>query len=280
MAFEQEGDSVLRYQRRLCVPKVDELQEREAHSSKYSIHTGSTNMYRDLREVYWWSSMKRHIAEFVAKCPNCQQVKVEHQRPGGMAQNIDLPKWKWEIINMDFTTGLPRSRRHHDSIWVIVDQMTKSAHFLPVKTTYSAEDYVRLYIQEIVRLHGVPVSIISDRGVQFTTQFWKSFQKGLGSKALYGRRCTSPIGWFDVGEDGLIGPDLVHQAMENVKTIQERLKAAQSRHKSYTVVRSRDLEFKVDDWVYLKVSPMKGVMRFGKKGELTPGILVLTGYPR
>ncbi|WMV25482.1 hypothetical protein MTR67_018867 [Solanum verrucosum] len=116
-------------------------------------------MYRDLREVYWWSSMKKGIAEIVVKCPNCQQVKVEHQRPG----------------------GLPRSRRQHDSIWVIVDTMTNS-DFLPVKTTHSAEDYARLYIQEVVRLHGEPVLIISDRGAQFTAQFWKSFQKSLGSK--------------------------------------------------------------------------------------------------
>ncbi|WMV59027.1 hypothetical protein MTR67_052412 [Solanum verrucosum] len=150
---------------------VDGLQWRiieEAYSSRYSIHPGSTKMYRDLREVYCWNSMKKGIAEFVVKCPNCQQVKVEHQRPGGLAQNKELPEWKWEMINMDFITGLLRSRRQHDSIWVIVDIMTKSTHFLPVKTTHSAEDYAKLYLQEVVRLHGVPVYIISDIGAQFT----------------------------------------------------------------------------------------------------------------
>ena len=86
------------------------------------------------------------------------------------------------MINMDFITGLPRLRRQHDSIWVISNRMTKSTYFLPVNTTYSAEDYPMLYLQEVVRLHGVPVSLISDRGAQFTMQFWKSFQKGLGSK--------------------------------------------------------------------------------------------------
>jgi len=126
--------------------------------------------------------MKRGIAEFVAKCPNCQQVKVEYQKPSGLAQNIELPEWKWEMINMDFITGLPRSRRQHDSIWVIVNKISKSAHFLPVKTTHSTEDYAKLYLQKVVRLHGVSVSIISDKGTQFTAQFWKSFQKGLGSK--------------------------------------------------------------------------------------------------
>ncbi|KAH0670582.1 hypothetical protein KY290_025996 [Solanum tuberosum] len=97
LAFDQGGDGVLKYQGRLCVPMVDELQERimeEAHSSRYCIHPGSTKMYRDLREVYWWNGMKKDIAEFVTKCPNCQQVKVEHQRPGGLAQNIELPEWK------------------------------------------------------------------------------------------------------------------------------------------------------------------------------------------
>ncbi|WMV49917.1 hypothetical protein MTR67_043302, partial [Solanum verrucosum] len=133
-----------------------------------------------------------------------------------------------------------------------------------------------------------------DRVAQFTAQFCKSFQKGLGSKvhlsttfhpqtddyhssiqmtpyeALYERRCRSPIRWFEVGEAGSIGPDLVHQAMEKVKFIQESLKAAQSCQKSYIDVRRRELEFEVDDWVYLNVSPMKGVMRFGKKGKLSP----------
>ncbi|KAH0728078.1 hypothetical protein KY284_003943 [Solanum tuberosum] len=335
LAFEQGGDGVLKFQGRLCVPMVDGLKERivkETHSSRYSIHSGSTKMYHDLREVYWWNCMKKAIVEFLNKCPNCQQVKVEHQRPGGLAQRIELPEWKWEMTNMDFITGLPKSRRQHDSIWVIVDKMTKSAHFLPVRTTLSAEDYAKLYIQEIVRLYGVPISIISNRGAQFTAQFWKSFQKGLGSKvnlsttfhsqidgqaectiqtledmlracvidfkgnwddhlplielaynnnyhssiqmapyeALYGRRCRSPISWFEVGEVGLIGQDLVHQAMEKMNVIQERLKMAQSRQKSYIDVRRRVLEFEVNDWVYLKVSPMKGVMRFCKNGKISP----------
>ena len=111
--------------------------------------------------------MKKDIVEFVAKCSNCQQVKVEHQLPVGLAQNIELSKWKREMINIDFITSLPRSRRKHGSIWVIVNIMTKSAHLLPVKTTYLAEDYAKLYLQEVVRLHGVLVSIISDRGKKF-----------------------------------------------------------------------------------------------------------------
>ncbi|WMV49636.1 hypothetical protein MTR67_043021 [Solanum verrucosum] len=125
--------------------------------------------------------MKRDIADFVAKFLNCQHVKVEHQKPGGMTQEINIPTWKWEVINMDFITGLPHTLRKHDSIWVIVNRVTKSAHFLVVKTTYLMEDYAKLYINKIVRLHGVPLSIISDRGPHFTSHLWRSFHKGLGT---------------------------------------------------------------------------------------------------
>ncbi|WMV59461.1 hypothetical protein MTR67_052846 [Solanum verrucosum] len=189
--------------------------------------------------------------------------------------------YSWVVI-MDFITGLPQFRCQHDSIWVIVDRMTKSTHFLPVKTTHSAEDYAKLYLQEVVRLHGVLVLIISDRGAQFTAQFWKSFKKGLGSKvnlstAFHPQTDGQAERTIQTLKDMLRacvihfkGPDLVHQAMKKVRVIQERLKITQSRQKSYTDIRRRDLEFEVDDWVYLKVSPMKGVMRFGKKGKLSP----------
>ena len=121
--------------------------------------------------VAWRKSMQNLLLSVqIAK-----QVKVDHQRPGGLALNIKLLEWKWGMINMDFIIGLPNSRRQHDYIWVIVDKMTKSVHVLLVKTTYSTEDYATLYIQEVVRLHRVLVSIISDRGAQFTAQFWKSF---------------------------------------------------------------------------------------------------------
>ena len=135
--------------------------------------------------------MKGDIAEFVAKCPNCQQVKVEHQKLGGLLQEIKTPTWKWEDIN--FVVGLLRTQRQYDSILVIVDRLTKSSHlivdrltksshFITIKSTYSAEDYARIFIDEIVCLHGIPLSIISDRGAQFTSRFWRLFQKGLGNK--------------------------------------------------------------------------------------------------
>ena len=126
--------------------------------------------------------MKMGMEEFVAKCPDCQQVNVEKQRTRGLAQNIELLKWKQDMIDMNFIICLPRSRMQHDSICVIVDRMTKSTHLQLVKTTYFAEDYAKLYLQQVVRLHGVPISINSDRGAQFTAHFWKYFQKGFGLK--------------------------------------------------------------------------------------------------
>ncbi|XP_070039468.1 uncharacterized protein [Nicotiana tomentosiformis] len=113
-------DGTLRYQGRLCVPNVDGLRERimgEAHTSRYSVHLGSTKMYHDLKEVYWWNDMKRGVADLVAKCLNCQQVKAEHQKPGGLTQSIEIPMWKWEMTNMDFVVGLPHTPRKFDSIW-------------------------------------------------------------------------------------------------------------------------------------------------------------------
>ncbi|KAH0712366.1 hypothetical protein KY289_008325 [Solanum tuberosum] len=267
MAFEKGGDGVLRYQGRLCVRRVDELQERimvEAHSSRYSINLSSLKMYRDLREMYWLNSMKKGIAEFVAKSPNCQQVNADHQRIGGMPQNVELLEWKWEMINMDFITGLPRSHRQHDSIWVIVDKMTKSTHLLRVKTTHSVEDYAKLYIQE--KGLGSKVNLSTTFNPQTDGQAERTIQ--ILEDML--RSCVIDFkgNWDDYLH--LIKTRLVHQAMEKVKVIQERLKTTQSHQKSYTNFRRRDLEFEVDDWVYLKVSPMKGVMRFGMKGKLSP----------
>ena len=187
--FSQGGDSGFLYQGRLCVLDVGELRQHilsEAHNSRYFIHQSATKMYRYLREVYWRNGMKRDIADFVSKCPNCQQVKVEHQKPGGMTQEIDIPTWKWNVIHMDFIKGLCYTRRQPDSIWVIVGKMTKSSRFLAVKSLDSEDEYLMLYINEIMRLHGVPLSIISDRGPRFTSYFSKSFQKGLDTQVNLG----------------------------------------------------------------------------------------------
>ena len=129
--------------------------------------------------------MKRDIAEFVSKCLICQQVKIEHRVPAGKSQRILIPEWKWEQVTMDFVTGLPKTVKGYDEIWVIVDRLTKSAHFLPINKKYSLDKLASLYIKEIIRYHGVPVSIISDRDPRFTSKFRESLQKSLGTQLKF-----------------------------------------------------------------------------------------------
>ncbi|GJR85425.1 putative reverse transcriptase domain-containing protein [Tanacetum coccineum] len=154
----------------------------ESHKSKYSIHPGSDKMYQDLKKLYWWPNMKAEIATYVSKCLTCAKVKAEHQKPSGLLQQPEIPEWKWEKITMDFVSGLPRTPSGYDSIWVIVDRLTKSAHFLPMKKTDSIEKLAQLYLKEIVCKHGVPTSIISDRDSLFTSRFWKSLQEAMGTQ--------------------------------------------------------------------------------------------------
>ena len=178
-------DGSVRFKGRLCVPKDVELRNEllaDAHRAKYTIHPGNTKMYQDLKRQFWWSGMKRDIAQFVANCQICQQVKAEHQRPAGLLQPLPIPEWKWDNITMDFVIGLPRTRSKKNGVWVIVDRLTKSAHFLAMKTTDSMNSLAKLYIQEIVRLHGIPVFIVSDRDPKFTSQFWQSLQRALGTQ--------------------------------------------------------------------------------------------------
>ncbi|RVW18432.1 Transposon Ty3-G Gag-Pol polyprotein [Vitis vinifera] len=274
--FVLSDDEILRFGTRLCVPNDEDLRRElleEAHCSKFAIHPGGTKMYKDLRQNYWWS---------------------------GSLQPLAIPEWKWEHITMDSMIGLPRTLGGNNAIWVIVDRLKKSAHFLPMKVNFSLDRLASLYVKEIVRMHGVPVSIVSDRDPQRVIQVledllracildlqgnWddhlplvefaynNSFQASIGMapfEALYGRKCRSPICWNDVGERKLLGPELVQLTVEKVALIKERLKATQSRHKSYADHRRRDLEFEVGDHVFLKVSPMKSVMRFGRKGKLSP----------
>ncbi|GKA30546.1 putative reverse transcriptase domain-containing protein [Tanacetum coccineum] len=153
----------------------------ESHKSKYSIHPRSNKMYQDLKLLYWWPNMKADIATYVSKCLTCAKVKSEHQKPSGLLQQPEIPVWKWERITMDFVSGLPRTPSEYYTIWVIVYRLIKSAHFLPMKNTDTMEKLTQLYLNEVVCRHGVPVSIISDRDSYFTSRFWKSLQKALGT---------------------------------------------------------------------------------------------------
>ena len=170
---------------RIWIPRecdVKELLLNEAHKSRYSVHPGATKMYRDLRMNYWWPGMKRDIVKYVAKCLTCSQVKAEHQRPYGKLQPLEIPVWKWEHVTMDLVTKLPKTRKGHDAIWVVVDRLTKSAHFLPIRENYNSEKMAEVYMNEIISRHGVPVSIVSDRDTRFTSRYWRKFNDELGTQ--------------------------------------------------------------------------------------------------
>ncbi|KAG8499104.1 hypothetical protein CXB51_005534 [Gossypium anomalum] len=172
--FQIDDNDCLTFKNRLCVPRNLELISMilsEAHSSRMSVHPGSTKMYNDLKHQFWWPGMKRDISNFVSKCLICQQVKAEHQVPLGLLQPIMIPEWKWDRVTMDFVSGLPLTQSKKDSIWVIVDRLTKSAHFIPVRKNFSLDKLAELYVSQIVRLHGVPISIVSDRDLRFTSRF-------------------------------------------------------------------------------------------------------------
>ncbi|GKF16778.1 putative reverse transcriptase domain-containing protein [Tanacetum coccineum] len=237
----------------------------ESHAIKYFVHPGSDKMYYGLRDLYWWPEMKKDIVLYVSKSLTCSKVKAEHQNPTGLLQQAEIPKWKWKNITMDIIVKLPRTSSGHDSIWFIVDRLTKSTHFLAVREDYKTEELARLYINEIVARHGVPVLIISNRDSHFTSRFWQSLQKALGTRqnlstfynpktnsqkfsynnsyhssvkcapfeALYGRKCRTPIAWSEVRESQLIGPEIVQETTDKIVQIKERLKASRDLQKSY-----------------------------------------------
>ncbi|GJV83652.1 putative reverse transcriptase domain, ribonuclease H-like domain, aspartic peptidase domain protein [Tanacetum coccineum] len=274
----------------------------EAYATKYSIHPGADKMYYDLQDLYWWPKMNKDIALYVSKCLTCSKVKEENQKPSRLLQQSEILGWKWENITMDFIVKLPRTSSRNDAIWVIIDRLTKSAHFLAVREDFKTEKLARLYINEIIARHSMHVSIISDRDSHFTSRFWQSLQKALGTQlylsttyhpetdgqkfsynnsyhtsvkcapfeALYGRKCRTPIAWAKVEESLLIGPEIVQETTDKIVQIKERLKTARDRQKSYADNRWKLLEFSVDDKVQLKVSPWKGVVCFGKRSKLSP----------
>ncbi|GJV06106.1 putative reverse transcriptase domain-containing protein [Tanacetum coccineum] len=275
--IKHRSDGALYYLDRIWVPlkgDVRTLIMEEAHKSKYSVHPGADKMYYDLRDRHWWSRMKKDIVVYVSRCLTYLKVKAEHQRPSGLLQQPEIPEWKWEGIAMDFVTKLRRTSSGHDIIWVIVDRLIKSAHFLPMREDYKMDRLARLYLNEIVARHDVPISIISDRDSRFTSRFWQSIYHSsvrcASFEALHGRKCRSPIMWAEVGEGQFIVPELVQETTEKISQIKDRLKAARDRQKSYADKRRKPVEFSVGDCVLLKVSPWKGMIRFGKKGKLAP----------
>jgi hypothetical protein len=186
--FKKDDQGIVWFNNRIVVPKNDVVRQQildEAHLSRYSIHPGSTKMYHDLKQHYWWTKMNIKIARYVARCDTCKRVKAIHMKITGPLQSLPILTWKWEDISMDFIVGLPRTTKGFDSIWVIVDRLTKIAHFLPVKVKYTVATYAELYIACILSLHGIPKTIVSDREPQFVFKFWEVLHKAMGTKLLH-----------------------------------------------------------------------------------------------
>ncbi|GKA03282.1 putative reverse transcriptase domain-containing protein [Tanacetum coccineum] len=183
--LKPRADRTLCLRNRSWIPCFGDLRTlimHESHKSKYLIHPESNKMYQDLKKLYWWPNMKAEIATYVSKCLTCARVKAECQKPFGLLVQPVIPVWKWENITMDFITKLSKTLSGQDTIWVIVDRLTKSAYFLPMKETDSMEKLTRQYLKEVVSRHGVPVSIIFDRDNRFTSHFWQSLNKALGTQ--------------------------------------------------------------------------------------------------
>ncbi|GJU56863.1 putative reverse transcriptase domain-containing protein [Tanacetum coccineum] len=247
----------------LCFGDLRALIMHESHKSKYSIHPGSDKMYQDLKKLYWWPNMKAEIVTYVSKCLTCAKVKT--------------------------ATG-------QDTIWVIVDRLTKSTHFLPMREDDTLEKLTRQHLKEVVSRHGVPTSGQSERTIQMledmlracVLDFGKGWDKHLPLvefsynnsyhtsikaalfEALYGRKCRSPICWAEVGDRQLNGLEIIHETTEKIVQIKSRIQAAHDHQKSYADVRQKPLEFQIGDKVMLKVSPWKRVIRFGKREKLNP----------
>nr|GEU95980.1 putative reverse transcriptase domain-containing protein [Tanacetum cinerariifolium] len=290
-----------------CYGDLRTLIMHDSHKSKYSVYPGSDKMYKNMKLLYWWPNIKANIATYVSKCLTYLRVKAKHQKPSGLLVQPEIPNGSGTRSPCILS---PSSQRHKET-----DPMDKLA---------------RLYLKEVVTRHGTPVSIICDQDPRFTSNFWRAFQKAMGTQldmstayhpktdrqsertiqtledmlracvidyengwerhlplveflynnsydanikaplfeALYGRKCRSPVCWAEVRDAQLTGPELIHETTEKIVQIKQRIEAARDRQKSYADVRRKPLEFQVGDRVMLKVSPWKGVVRFGKRGKL------------
>nr|GEU47363.1 putative reverse transcriptase domain, ribonuclease H-like domain, aspartic peptidase domain protein [Tanacetum cinerariifolium] len=259
----------------------------ESHKLKYSIHPSSDKMYQDMKQLYWWPNMKAYIAAYVSKCLTCVKVKAKHQRPSGLLVQLVIPEWKWDNIMTDFITKLPNSSHGFDTIWVIVDRLVKSAHFLPIRENDPLDKLARLYQNKIVARHKISVSIIYDRDGRFTSNLWRSFQNALGTdismstayhpktdgqskSAIQTLKDMLHACVIDFGKGWVKHLPLAkflynnsyhasikaapYEALYGQKmSITYRIQAAQDRQKSYADLKPKPMEFEVRDKVLAKV---------------------------
>nr|GFA47206.1 putative reverse transcriptase domain-containing protein [Tanacetum cinerariifolium] len=313
--LEPRMDGTLCLNGRSWLPCYGDLQTvimHESHKSKYSIHSGSDKMYHNMKKLYWWPNMKADIATYVSKCLTCAKVKAEHQKPSGLLvqpkipewkwDNITMvkaehqkpsgllvqpkiPEWKWDNITMDFVTKLPKSSQSYDTIWVIVDRLTKSAIITPIRETDPMDKLARIYLKErslqnalgtrldmstayhpktdgqsertIQTLEDILRAGAIDFGKGWVNHFplvefsynnsYHASIKAAPFEALYGRKCHSPICWIEVGETQILGPELIQETIEKIVQIKQRMQAAHDRQKSYADLKRKPMKFQVGD---------------------------------
>jgi hypothetical protein len=175
-------DGILLHKNKIFIPNVQDLKciiLCEMHNAPYAGHPRYQKTVTEVKSQYFCPCMKREIAEYIARCMECQKVKTEHRHPTGLMKPFPIPKWKWEVVTMDFITRLSRTGKLHDSIMVVVDKLIKAAHFIPLKNTHKAANVVDICMREVARLHGIPKTIVSDRDSKSTSNLWKGLFKGF-----------------------------------------------------------------------------------------------------
>nr|GEW43440.1 hypothetical protein [Tanacetum cinerariifolium] len=242
-----------------CYGDLQTVIMHEPHKSKYSIHPGSDKMYQDMKELYWWPNIKADIATYVSKCLTCVKVKAEHQKPSGLLVRPKIPKWKWDNITMDFVTKLPQSSRGYDTIWVVVDRLTKSTIFTLIKETDSMDKLARIYLKErsLQNALGTRLDMSTAYRPETDGQSERTIQTlkdMLRACAIDFGKCISPVCWAKVGDVQLTGPEITHEFTEKIVKIRQRLQAARDRQRSYANSRRKPLEFQVGDHVMLKLN--------------------------
>ncbi|GJS30704.1 putative nucleotidyltransferase, ribonuclease H [Tanacetum coccineum] len=265
--LEPRADGTLCLNVRSWLPCYTDLRTvimHESHKSKYSVHPGSDKMYQDMKKLYWWPNMKADIATYVSKCLMCAKVKAKHQRPSGLLVQPKIPEWKWENITMDFVTKLPKSPQGHDTIWVIVDRLTKSAIFTPMREIDSMEKLARLYIKEVVARHRIHVSIICDRdpSTAYHPQTDGQSERTIQTLEDMLRACA-----IDFGKGWVNHLPLVEFSYNNSYPLSIKGRTIRTLYVESAVYLFVEPN---RDKVMLKVSPWKGVIRFGKRGKLNP----------
>nr|GEU51308.1 putative reverse transcriptase domain-containing protein [Tanacetum cinerariifolium] len=297
--FEFRPDGTRYFGNNMWLPRDGGLRKlvmHESHKSNYSIHPGSDKLYQDLKPLYWWPNMKSDISTYVNKCLTCAKVKAEHQKPSELLQQPEIPVWKWKRITMDFLSGLLITLSGYDTIWVIIDRLTKSAYFLPMKKTNSMEKLTRLYLKEIEALGtNLDMSIAyhpqmdgqSERTIQTledmlcacVINFGSSWDRHLPLvefsyknsyhasikaapyEALYKRKCKSLVCWSEVGDSQLTSPELIHDTTEKIVQIKNRLLKCLAEDDVFVPID----EIQLDDKLHMIEEPVKVIDRDVKR---------------